>query len=392
VVVEVGDIVRGEAKRYLETRFTTPVQRKAMHDIVCCRTEAMGTVTVRCEQCDAEYRLFRSCGNRSCPLCGEEARQKWLEARRQEILPVAYLQVVFTTPAELNVLAVYCPEAFYDAVIRAAGQAIIDVGRSKLHAKLGCHVHLQTWGQSMARHPHAHCVVPCGGFSEDGERWVSFEPDDLPVKTLLRRFRSLVCEGIRTAVEQGKLDRLPDKISVEQLLATVTARKWRVWAKPPFGGVEKLFEYLSRYTYRVAITNDRIVSYEDGQVTFRYRDYHYGNEEKLYTLEGQEFLRRFLMHVPPKGFRRIRSFGFLGNRGRKKNLEQARQLIGQAQHEAPSPERLQPRRLCPACYAAVRNGRKPHFAPAPGVTSQLASVAVHLPCGYHQRQDPDVRE
>ncbi len=370
-MVEVGDIVRGEAKRYLETRFATAVQCKAMHDMACCRTEAMGTVTHTCEQCGAEYRLFCSCRNRSCPSCGGEARQKWLEARRQEILAVGYLQVVFTTPAELNVLAVYCPEAFYNAVIRAAGQTIIDVGRSKLEAQLGCHTHLQTWGQSMARHPHAHCVVPCGGFSKDGGRWVSFEPDDLPVQTLSRRFRSLVCKGIRAAAKQGKLDRLPGRISVEQLLAVVTARKWRVYAKPPFGGVEKLLEYLSRYTYRVAITNDRILSYENDQVTFRYRDYHHGNEEKLYTLDGQEFLRRFLMHVPPKRFVRIRSYGFLGNRGRTKKLERARQLIGQAQQTAPSPKPFQPLRLCPACYAALRNGRTPHFAPAPELASHL---------------------
>jgi len=371
-VVEVADIVRGEAKQYLETRFTTAVQRKAMHDIACCGTEAMGTVTERCEQCGAEYRLFCSCRNRSCPLCGGEARQKWLEARRQEILPVGYLQIVFTTPAELNVLAVYCPEAFYDAVIRAAGQAVIDVGWSELHAQLGCLAQLQTWGQSMARHPHAHCVVPCGGFSEDGSRWVSFEPDDLPLKTLSRRFRSLVCKGIRAAAGQGKLNRLPDRVSVEQLLARVTACKWKVYAKPPFGGVETLLGYLSRYTYRVAITNDRIDSYENHQVTFRYRDSHHGNEEKLYTLEGQEFLRRFLMHVPPKGFVRIRSYGFLGNRGRKTNLERARQLIGQPQQTAPSSEPFQPLRLCPACYAARRNGeRMPHFAPAPELASQL---------------------
>jgi hypothetical protein len=370
-VVEVADIVRGEAKRYLETRFATVVQRKAMYDIACCRTEAMGTVTERCEQCGGEYRLFCSCRNRSCPLCGGEARQRWLEARWQEILPVRYLQVVFTAPAELNVLALYCPEAFYDAVIRAAGQAIIDVGWGKLHMQLGCLAQLQTWGQSMAYHLHVHCVVPCGGFSEDGGEWVSFEPDDLPLKTLSRRFRSLVCNGIRTAAEQGKLDRLPDRVSVEQLLATVTARKWSVYAKPPFGGVETLLEYLSRYTYRVAITNDRIVSYENHQVTFRWRDHH--NEEKLCALEGQEFLRRFLTHVPPKGFVRIRSYGFLGNRNRKTNLERARQLIGQVPQERPLRERFQPLRLCPACFAAaMRNERRPRFAPAPSVASQLA--------------------
>jgi hypothetical protein len=279
------------------------------------------------------------------------------------------LQVVFTPPAELNVLARYCPEAFYDAVIRAAGQAVIDVGWSKLHAQLGCLVQLQTWGQSMVFHPHVHGVVPCGGFSEDGERWIWFEPDELPRTALSNRFRALLCKSILAAAKKGKLLQLPAVISVEQLLATATNRKWQVYAEPPFGGVEKLLEYLSRYTYRVAITNDRIESYEDHQVGFCWWNHH--NEKKTCMLEGQEFLRRFLLHVPPKGFVRIRSHGFLGNRNRKTNLELARKLIGTAQHKAPLPERFQPRRLCPACCAASRGGRLPRFAPAPELTLQL---------------------
>src|SRR5215212_2000213 len=173
-----------------------------MHDIALCRTEAMGSVPVLCDSCHIEYRLFRSCRNRSCPQCQGEARAKWLEARRQEILPVPYLHVVFPMPPELNVLTRYCPEELYDAVIRAAGQAVIDEGRSQMQAELGCQVHLQTWSQSMAFHVHAHCVVPCGGFSEDRTRWVSFEPADLRVEALSSRFRGLLCKGIRTAARQ----------------------------------------------------------------------------------------------------------------------------------------------------------------------------------------------
>jgi putative transposase/transposase-like zinc-binding protein len=370
-MVGLREIARGEWPPYLSTQYTTRDQRKAIRDIANCRTETMGTVLHTCEKCGVEYRLYRSCRNRSCPLCGGESRQKWLAARRQEILPVPYLHVVFTPPAELNVLARYCPGAIYGAVMRAAGQTIIDVGYSKLQAQLGCSVHLHTWGQSMAFHLHAHCAVPCGGFSEDG-RWVSFGTNDLPRKTLRNRFRSLLLENIRAAAEQGELDRLPSNVSVQELLEMVRSRKWRVYAEPPFGGAEKLFEYLSRYTYRVAITNDRIESYENHQVTFRYRDYHHRNEEKLYTLGGQEFLRRFLMHVPPRRFVRIRSYGLLGNRNRKKNVERARQLIGQAQPIAPSRADFQPLRLCPACFAESRNeGRRPHFALSPEVASQL---------------------
>ena len=347
-MVDLADIVREEGQQYLQSHFTTPDQRKAMRDIVSCRTETMGTVSEKCEQCGAEYQMYRSCRNRSCPLCGGEARQKWLEARRQEILPVEYLQVV-----------------------RAAGEAVMDVGWSELGVQLGCLAQLQTWGQNMALHVHAHCVVPCGGFSEQGSRWVSFAPGDLPDNALASRFQSLLCKGIRAAAHVGKLDRLPVSVSVERVLQTVKTDQWRVYAKPPFGGVGRLLEYLSRYTYRVAMTNDRIESYQNHQVTFWWRDYRQ-NKEKLCTVSGQEFMRRFLKHVPPSGFVRIRSYGFLGNRNRKTNLARARQLIGKTHHEAPERQPFHPLRLCPACYAGRSNERKPHFAPSPEVASQIA--------------------
>lgn len=366
-MVNLGDIVRGEAARYLQTRFVPAYQRKALRDVARCRTEAAGSITTKCDKCGAPYCVFCSCRNRSCPLCQSEARQKWLEARLEEILPGEYLHVVFNTPKELDVLAQYCPDEFYDAVIRAAGQAVIDVGWSELHGRLGCHAHLQTWGQSMAYHLHVHCVVPCGGFSEDGGRWVSFAPEELPRKALSRRFRALLCRAIQAAARQGKLDRLRATASVEKILARVNNREWHVYAKPPFGGAEKLYEYLSRYVYRVAITNERIEAYENGRVIFWWRDYRHGNEEKPCDLEAQEFLRRYLTHVPPRGFVRIRSYGFLGNRNRKHNLERARQLIGEA---GPSRRRepYKPLRLCPEC--AGRDERTLHVV-HPDVAPQL---------------------
>lgn len=368
-MVDLADIVRGEGAEYLRTHFVRGEQEKALHDIVRCRTEAMGSITVPCDKCRREYPLFRSCRNRSCPSCQSEARYKWLEGRREEILPVEYLQIVFNAPSELEVLAQYHPEELYDVVIRAAGQAVIDVGRSVLQAQLGCQVHLHTWGQNMAYHLHAHCVVPCGGFSADGTRWIAFKPEDLPKKALMRRFRALVCKGIRVAMEQRQFDRLPNTVAVEKLLARIAVREWRVYAKPPFGGPDRLFEYLARYVYRVAITNDRIESYENHRVTFRWRDYRHGNEEKLCTLEGQEFVRRFVVHVPPRGFVRIRSYGFLGNRNRKRNIARARQIIGEADPR-PAPEPFKPLRLCPACSG--RDRRTVHFAPRPDVTQQFA--------------------
>jgi hypothetical protein len=364
-VVDLADIVRGEAARYLQTRSATLEQRKAMCDIVSCRTDALGSVAVTCDRCSVEYRLFRSCRNRSCPRCQGEARQKWLEARREEILPGDYLQVVFSAPAELNVLALFCPSAFYDAFIRAAGQAVIDVGWSAVQAQLGCQVDLQTWGQSMAFHPHAHCVVPCGGFSADGSRWVRFAPDDLPRKALSERFRLRLCQGIRVGMRQGKFDRLPESVSVQALLARVVVREWSVYARTPFGGPERLLAYLARYTYRVAITEERIESYTGHQVTFRWRDYRRGHKEKPCTLDAQEFLRRFLMHVPPRGFVRVRSYGFLGNRNRQQNLERARQQIGRTR-AAERPESFVTARLCAACSERVL-----HFAPHPQVVPQF---------------------
>lgn len=368
-MADLAEIVRGEAARYLASNpFTSGRQRKALRDIALCRTEAMGTVSVPCERCPVEYRLFRSCRNRSCPLCQGEARASWLVARKAEILPVKYLQVGFNAPAAINELSPYCPKVFYDAVIQAAGQAVIDIGRSVLHAQLGCQVQLHTWSRTMARHIHAHCVVPCGGFSEDESRWISFEPSQLPVGALDRRFRTLLCQKLRLAARKGKLE-LPAAVSVEQLLEKVRNGKPTVYAKPPFGGPEKLLEYLAQSMYRVAISNHRIESYENGQVRFGSFDYPGGNKvTKKHTFAGQEFVRRFVTHVPPKGFVRMRSYGFMGNRDRKQNIERARQLLGQVERP-PVAEPFRPVRLCPAC--SERAGRKSHFASAPTATPQF---------------------
>jgi hypothetical protein len=256
-----------------------------------------------------------------------------------------YLQIVFTVPREFHVLAFYSPKELYNAVMRAAGQAVIDVGWSELHLQLACHSQFHTWTEMMIMHLHVHCAVPAGGFSEDGARWVSFEPKDLPVEALMKRFRTRLIKALRTASRKGKFDCLPPEVRVEQLLASVKTRPWKVYAEPPFGGPEKFLKYLARYMYRVAITNDRIESYENHQVTFRCR----GSGGTLHTLDAQKFLERFLMHVPPKGFVRVRSHGFLGNRNRKQNTERARQLIVQTTTKPRSREQFKPLRLCPAC-------------------------------------------
>ncbi len=368
-MADLGDIVRGEYAQYVQSHRVPSVQQKALQDIAQCRTAALGWTPSTCDQCEEEYRLFCSCGNRSCPLCGGEARNKWIEARERELLPVPYLHIVFSVPRELYVLARYCPKTLYDAVMRAAGQAVIDVGRSELHIQLGCYEQCQTWTQKMLEYVHVHCAVPAGGFSKDGSQWVSFEPQDLPVKAMRKRFGTLLCKALEDAARKEKFACLPPAVKIEQLLVRARTGRWKVYAKPPFGGPEGLIRYLARYMYRVAITNERIESYENHQVTFWCRNSACGTEQTLCTLEGQVFLERFLRNVPPKGFVRSRSYGFLGNRNHKQKSERAVELIGRAR-KPPSRAPFKPLRLCPAC-AAKRGIRKTHFAPGPDVDPQL---------------------
>jgi len=340
-----------------------------LRDIAQCRTAALGWTPAKCDDCEDEYRLFCSCGNRSCPSCGGEARKQWIEARERELLPVPYLQIVFSVPRELYALARYCPKTFYDAVMRAAGQAVIDAGWSELHIQLGCRTQFHTWTQKMLEYLHVHCAVPAGGFSEDGRRWMPFEPQDLPARVLRKRFGTLLCRAVEDAAREGKFECLPREVRIEQLLVRARTRRWKVYAKPPFGGPEGLIQYLARYMYRVAITNERIESYENHQVTFWCRKSACGDEETLCTLDGQAFLGRFLMHVPPKRFVRSRSYGFLGNRDHREKIDRAVKLIGQAKTPS-SRAPFKPLRLCPAC-ASRRGIRKTHFAPNPDLDPQL---------------------
>ena len=352
---DMGEIVRGEMEQFLRTHRATREQRKALAFMARCRTESMGLLgKVPCEECGIDYPIFCSCRNRNCPGCQAEARATWLAAREQELLDVPCFHVVFTVPEELNVIALWCPQVFYAALLRAAGKTLLDVGWTKLRARLGVLAILHTWGQNLWLHPHAHCVVPGGGFSADGKRWISVPNPKylLPVEVLMPRFRTLLCQQLREAARRGQLQRLPVEISAEQLIATVAAKKWIVYAKAPFGGPEQVLEYLSQYTHRVAISNSRILAYENHHVTFRWRDYADSNRVKESTIDAQEFLRRFLLHVLPERFVRIRYFGFFANRHRAENIQRARALIG---HHAPLRfrERVKFPRLCPACRAAA---------------------------------------
>jgi hypothetical protein len=266
--------------------------------------------------------------------------------------------VVFTVPGALNAIALYCPEFFYAELLRAAGKALLDVGRQKLHVQLGCMAVLHTWGQNLSLHPHAHCVVPGGGLSEDGSRWVGLRNGAylLPVKVLASRFRTLLCRAVRLAHKAGQLKRVPQHIGIGEAIRKASKQDWIVYAKPPFGGPSQVLEYVSRYTHRIAISNRRILSFTtEGRVTFLWRDYADGNRNKVMILDGMEFLRRFLMHVLPERFVRIRYFGFLSNAKRRARIELARRLLGTgAPRRRERPVRLL---LCAACRRAAASDR-----------------------------------
>jgi hypothetical protein len=267
---------------------------------------------------------------------------------------VPYFHVVFTVPEVLNLIALHAPRVFYDLLFRAAGGALVDVAHSRLQIQPGCLSVLHTWGQTLTLHPHIHCVVPGGGFSLHGRQWRSSAKSSffLPVKVLSRRFRTLLTRFLREAWREGTL-KLPervlaDSVALDLLLARAAATDWVVYCKPPFGGPEQVLAYLANYTHRIAISNSRIVSFDGERVCFRYRDYAHGNAEKLLTLDVDEFLRRFLLHVLPPRLVRIRYYGFLANRSRTHNIDLARRLIG-GRFLPPAPPLSTENHRCPQC-------------------------------------------
>jgi hypothetical protein len=306
----------------------------------------MGGHIHRCNACDAETPLYNSCGDRHCPKCQAGSRAAWLAARQQELLPVEYHHVVLTVPHELVPLAAAHPVVFYNLLFRAVRETLLQVAATPRHlgARIGGLMVLHTWGQTLERHPHVHVIVPGGGLSPDGTRWISCKAGFfLPAPVLSRLLRGKLLAFLRQAYDDGKLPwteslaPLADPRQFARFLTPLYQKEWAVYAKPSFGGVEQSLKYLARYTYRVAISNERIESLEDGQVTFRYKDYAHGHRQRRMTLTAQEFLRRFMLHVLPRGFVRIRSFGFLANRVRDKQLVLCRQLLGVKEPAAATP-------------------------------------------------------
>jgi len=335
---EVADIIRQYGNRFIAKNrsWLTWLHLRVLYAIEFCRTATLGGHLDRCSRCGHEAISFNSCRNRHCPKCQTNARDKWLAERSKELLPVSYVHVVFTLPHELSWLALQNKKVVYDLLFRASAATLLEVAADPKHlgAEIGFLSVLHTWGQNLQHHPHIHCVIPSGGLSLDHQHWVHpCYPFFLPVKVLGRVFRGKFVAGLKCAFGQGKLvfpgslQPLAREKAFHAFLRPLFRQDWVVYAKRPFGGPEHVLHYLARYTHRVAISNHRLVSLADGKVTFLYKDYTHGGKHRKMTLAAEEFLRRFLLHVLPRRFVRIRFSGLLANRRRKQLLPLCRQLL-----------------------------------------------------------------
>jgi len=355
--LEVADIVRRTGNSFWEqqqSHFAWP-HRKVLDAIVRCRTAALGGHLDKCVSCGHQAISFNSCRNRHCPKCQGNARAKWLAARSAELLPVPYFHVVFTLPHSLSALVLQNKRLLYDLLYRTSAASMLELARDPKHlgAGIGFLGVLHTWGQNLEHHPHVHYIVPAGGLALDGSRWIdSSRRFFLPVHALSRLFRGKFVAGLKQLLAQSELQLhgsqqyLTAPGCFPSFLRQLFRQDWVVYAKPPFGGAEHVLNYLARYTHRVAISNHRLVAFENDRVSFRWRDYAHGGKKKVMTVSAHEFLRRFLLHVLPGGLVRIRHFGLFANRRRCAALERCRSLLGLAVRADP-PEQHSLR--CPTC-------------------------------------------
>ncbi len=339
--LEVAEVFRryGPAYRQQHAASLSRGQRRVMSAIELCRTAALGGHLEQCDSCGHQRPVYNSCRNRHCPKCQSLARARWLQDRQAELLPVEYFHVVFTVPEEMAAIAYQNQKVVYDLLFRATAETLLTLAADPKHlgAKIGFLAVLHTWGQNLLFHPHLHCVVPGGGLAPDGQRWIACRPGFfLPVRVLSRLFRRLFLKYLQAAFDHGKLqffsslERLRDPKAFASYLAPLRRTEWVVYAKAPFGGPQQVLNYLGRYTHRVAISNHRLLDIDQGKVAFRWKDYRHHDQQKTMTLEADEFMRRFLLHVLPDGFQRIRHYGFLAHRYREARLALCRQLLGMA--------------------------------------------------------------
>jgi hypothetical protein len=366
--LDLADIFRTHQKDFLArwSHVLSRQQRKALRAIRDCRTAALGGHLQQCDRCGHRVILYNSCRNRHCPKCQAMARARWLQQRQAELLPVPYFHVVFTLPQQVGQLALQNAKQIYTILFRAASQTLLETAAEPrlLGASIGFLAVLHTWGQNLHLHPHLHCVVPGGGISPDGSRWIRCRKSSffLPVRLLSRRFRKKFLRQLGQAFRYGRLRfsgelRSLADLAVFRTLCEKAARiDWVVHVKPPFGGPQRVLKYLARYTHRVAISNHRLRSLEQGRVTFEWKDYAARGRTKNMTLDAVEFMRRFLLHVLPSGMVRIRQFGFLANRVRTQKLELCRTLLAvcaPAQSlDSNSPD-LPNTNACPVCKTGL---------------------------------------
>lgn len=357
--LEVADVFRQHGEEFLDRwgDVLSRQQLQAFRDISACRTAALGTCVQQCDHCLHQSVEYRSCRNRHCPKCHSRARDQWLAERAEEILPVPYAHVIFTLPHQLAPLALQNPRVVYGILFHAVAQSLSEMAADpkRLGVRIGFLAVLHTWNQRLEHHPHIHCVVPAGGLSLDGKRWrtprkLSFF---LPVKPLGHLFRGKFLAFLLEAFLTSRLDfygqlrEFAHPVRFEDWINELKQVEWVVYAKPPFGGPEQVLRYLARYTHRVAISNGRLLGMEEGRVRFRWRDSRNGNQIKEMSLDAVEFIRRFLMHVLPSGFVKIRHFGFLSNRNRKTMVQHCRRLLPPSLMLIRAPAKP---RLCPVCH------------------------------------------
>jgi hypothetical protein len=337
--LEVADVFRryGEVYRHKHGASMSSEQRRVMTAIEVCRTAVLGGHLERCDQCDYERNCFNSCRDRHCPKCQSLARAQWIEHRLAELLDCPYFHVVFTVPYEIAAIAYQNKGVVYDILFHTTAETLKIIGADPKHlgAEIGFFAVLHSWGQNLMFHPHLHCVVPGGGLSPDGQRWVGCRARFfLSVRVLSRLFRRLFLESMEKAFSGGKLqffgalEFLRDPHAFAERVARAKQTDWVVYTKRPFAGPQQVLDYVGRYTHRVAISNNRLIDIDNSRVKFHWKDYRDNSQIKVMDLEADEFIRRFLLHVLPEGFQRIRYYGFLANRDRRKKLALCRQLLG----------------------------------------------------------------
>ena len=363
--LEVADLIRTAGPPFIERnrQWLRWTHIKVLLAIVRCRTAALGGHIDACTRCGYHAAIsYNSCRNRHCPKCQIGARERWIQARRRELLPSPYVHVVFTLPPQLASLALQNKKVIYGLLLRTSAETLLEVARNPRHlgAEIGFFSVLHTWNQKLQLHPHVHCVIPAGGLSPHRTRWIRSRPRFfLPIPVLRRVFRGKFVAGLKSAFQRKQLHLSGNLASLAQpkifasWLRPLFRKDWIVYSKPPFGGPEYVLHYLGRYTHRVAISNHRLVAFEDGAVTFRWRDSAHNNEQKLMALSLDEFLRRFLLHLLPKGFVRIRHFGFLASRRRTQLLPLClaalESLPAQTETATSTAHDISSHWLCPQC-------------------------------------------